>query len=257
MRILFLGDVVGSVGRQIINDNFKSIKEKYSADLTIINGENAAHGKGITTKIYRQFKNLGIDAITLGNHAFSKSMIIDNIDDCSDLIRPCNMEPLNIGNGYIIKEVKGLKILVINVCGQVFMDNVVIDPYSACTNIIDSQKADIVFVDFHGEATAEKRCFFEYMKNKATIVCGTHTHIQTADEMIKDHRAFISDVGMCGPIDSILGRDIDEVINKTIYHEKTYFTPADGKGIICGVVIDVDEQTCNAINIERIQIRDI
>ena len=95
------------------------------------------------------------------------------------------------------------------------------------------------------------------MKNKATIVCGTHTHIQTADEMIKDHRAFISDVGMCGPIDSILGRDIDEVINKTIYHEKTYFTPADGKGIICGVVIDVDEQTCNAINIERIQIRDI
>ena len=103
MRILFLGDVVGSVGRQIINDNFKNIKEKYCADLTIINGENAAHGKGITTKIYRQFKNLGIDVITLGNHAFSKSMIIDNIDDCSDLIRPCNMEPLNIGNGYIIK----------------------------------------------------------------------------------------------------------------------------------------------------------
>lgn len=257
MKILFLGDVVGSVGRQIVNDNFKNIKEKYQIDFAIINGENAAHGKGITTKIYRQFKNLGIDVITLGNHAFSKSMIIDNIDECKDMIRPCNMEPLNIGKSYIIKEVKGLRILVINVCGQVFMDNVVIDPFSACLNIINKEKADIVFVDFHGEATAEKRCFFEYLKKKVTIVCGTHTHIQTADEMIKNHAAFISDVGMCGPIDSILGRDIDEVIDKTIYHEKTYFTPAKGKGIICGVVIEVDEQNHHATNIERIQIRDI
>ncbi len=255
MKILFLGDVVGKVGREVVNSKLSFLKQKYDVDFTVVNGENSAHGKGITTRIYKNFKNMGIDVITLGNHAFAKREILDSIYDCSDMIRPINMEPVNIGRGYIVKEVKDKKIAVINLCGNAFMDNISESPYSTMERVLNRIQADIIFVDFHAEATAEKVTFFEYFKSKATVIVGTHTHVQTADERIKDGCAYISDVGMCGAYDSILGRDIEEVFNLQIRKQPSKFLPAIGEGILCGVVIEINDLTNRAIKIERIQIR--
>lgn len=255
MKILFLGDVVGKVGRNAVINNLSFLKEKYKIDFTIVNGENSAHGKGITTKIYKNFKNIGVDVVTLGNHAFAKKEIMESLYDCSDLVRPVNLEPTGIGRNFVIKECLGKKIAVVNICGSVFMDKVVETPYDSMGRLLSIIKADIIFVDFHGEATAEKAIFFEYFRDKLTAVIGTHTHIQTADERIKNGCAFISDAGMCGAYDSILGRDIEEVFNLQIKKEPSRFKPAEGDYIVCGVVIEIDEKTNRSVSIERIQIR--
>lgn len=255
MKILFLGDVVGKVGRDIVNTKLSFLKEKYSVDFTIVNGENSAHGKGITTKIYKSFKNMDVDIITLGNHAFSKREILDSLYDCTDLLRPVNLDPMNIGRSYTIKEIKRKKIAVINICGSAFMDNIVENPYQSMERILSRISADIIFVDFHGEATAEKVTFFEYFKDRITVVVGTHTHVQTADERVKNGCAFISDVGMCGAFDSILGRDIEEVFNLQIKKIPSKFKPAEGSAILCGVLIEIDDITNRALKIKRIQIR--
>ncbi|MCF0109267.1 MAG: TIGR00282 family metallophosphoesterase [Erysipelotrichaceae bacterium] len=255
MRVLFLGDVAGSVGREVVTGQLDELRREYAPDLVIVNGENAAHGKGITRRIYRELKNIGVDIITLGNHAFSKKEIIEQMDELDDLARPLNLEPYNVGMRVVTKEVCDLKVAVVNVLGQVFMDDIRISPFEAFDEVLEEIDADIVIVDFHGEATSEKRIFFEYYKGKVNAVIGTHTHVQTADEMIEDGCAFISDVGMCGPYHSILGRDTNEVIEKIVFGKKTHYTPAEGPGIICGVVIDFDDQTCQAKDIIRIQKR--
>lgn len=255
MKILFLGDVVGKVGREVVRNNLSFIKERYAIDFTILNGENAAHGKGITQKIYKFFKNIGVDVVTLGNHAFSKREIVDCIYDCKDLIRPYNMHPLGIGRSYTVKNINGKSVAVINLCGKIFIDKEVDDPYEAMQKILNSIEADIYFIDFHAEATAEKITFFEVYKDIATAIVGTHTHVQTADERVKNGCAYITDVGMCGGYDSVLGRDIEEVIDKQVFHKQTRFKPAETPAMLCGVVITIDDATNRAIEIERIQIR--
>ncbi|NLC96602.1 MAG: TIGR00282 family metallophosphoesterase [Erysipelotrichaceae bacterium] len=255
MNILFLGDVVGKAGRQIVNDKLSLIQNQYEIDFTIVNGENSAHGKGITTKIYKNFKRLNVDVVTLGNHAFSKREIIDHLDECSDLIRPINIEPSDIGKGIIIKKYKDKKIAIINLCGKVFMDSTTSNPIDVMNKILSKLVADIIIVDLHAEATSEKITFFEYFKSKLTAVIGTHTHVQTADERIKDGCAFITDVGMCGAYDSVLGRDIEEVFDLNIRKIPSRFKPAEGPAILCGVIINIDDNTNRAISIKRIQIR--
>ncbi|NLP22822.1 MAG: TIGR00282 family metallophosphoesterase [Erysipelotrichaceae bacterium] len=255
MKILFLGDVVGKAGRRIVNEKLSLLKKEYNIDFTIINGENSAHGKGITHKIYNNFKNVGVDVITLGNHAFSKREIIEHLDDCPDLIRPLNIEPKDVGKGIIIKEVLDKKIAVVNLCGNVFIDNCTESPFDVFEKVLPEIEADIIIVDLHAEATSEKVTFFEYYKDKITAVLGTHTHVQTSDERIKDGCAFITDVGMCGAYDSVLGRDIEEVFDLNIKKIPSRFKPAEGPAILCGVIIDIDDNTNRAINIKRIQIR--
>lgn len=255
MKILFFGDIVGASGRRGLEQYLPVLKSKYEPDFIICNGENSAHGKGITRKIYRQFKNLGIDVITLGNHAFSKRDIIEYMDEMEDMVRPKNMIPEDAGTCCVIKEVNGKHVAVISIMGQSFMDNVTQAPVDALQDILEELDADIIFVDMHAEATAEKRLVFEFFHKSITALIGTHTHIQTADELIKDGAAFMSDVGMCGAYDSILGRDIDEIINRTIYHENTRFVPSLTPAVVCACLITVDDNTNRAIAIERIQIR--
>lgn len=255
MKIFFLGDVVGSVGRQVLEKYLKTIQLEEQIDFTIINGENAAHGKGITSRIAHQLTSLGVDAITLGNHAFSKGEILTTMGDCPNLIRPMNLLPTDIGKSYLVKEVCGLKIAVINLCGKVFMDRVDKTPYECMDDLLRRVKADIYFVDLHGEATAEKQTFWHHYRNRVQIVVGTHTHVQTADECVVQGSAYITDVGMCGAYDSILGRDKDEVISHVVHGEFTHYTPAKGDGLLCGVVIEIDETTRKAIAIKRIQLR--
>ena len=255
LKILFLGDVFAKSGRDAVLKRLPLLKEEYQCDFVIVNGENAAHGKGINTKIYQSLINCGADVVTLGNHAFSKSEIKEDMNQYDSLVRPKNIEPEDIGHPYVIKKVKGKKIAVVNLLGQVFMDCATSSPIEAMENLLDEIDADIIIVDLHAEATSEKELFLRVFYQDVTAVIGTHTHVQTADEKVFNGCAFLSDVGMCGPYDSIIGRDAEEIISKIIKNEKTHFTPADGPAIICGCVIEIDENTNRAVSIRRIQER--
>jgi 2',3'-cyclic-nucleotide 2'-phosphodiesterase len=255
MKILFLGDVVGSVGRSMVIQHLKQIQEDEKIDFTICNGENAAHGKGITSRIYRQFRDCGIDVVTLGNHAFSKGELLTTMNECENLVRPMNLLPADIGKSVIVKNVCGLKVAVVNLCGVIFLDRIDVTPYECMDKILKTTDADIYFVDLHAEATAEKQTFWHNYRNRVQVVVGTHTHVQTADECVVNGSAYITDVGMCGVYDSILGRDKDEVLAHVVHGEFTHYTPAKGDGMLCGVVINIDETTKKATEIKRIQIR--
>ena len=255
MKILFLGDVVARSGCEAVIRSINSIQQAYSIDFTVINAENAAYGKGITKKLYQQLIEAGADVITLGNHAFSKKEIIPEFKNCPFLVRPANMDPLEVGNSLVIRERKEKKIAVINLLGNVFMRVSTDDPIKVMEEMIRDIDAEIILVDLHGEATSEKILFTQYFADRLTAVIGTHTHVQTADERIISGCAFITDVGMCGPYHSILGRDIDEMISHSIDYEQTTYKPADGPSVICGVVVETDDTTNRAVAIERIQIR--
>jgi len=258
MRILFIGDIVGKSGRDIVSSLLYTLKSEHKADLVIANGENSAHGKGITYKIYKQLLAEGVDYITMGNHTFSKSEILEHIDEMANLVIPYNHCKRSGGNYYKNIQYKGLKICLTNILGDVLMGETSISPYEAMNNVLEETKndnVDIYFVDFHAETTAEKRIFLEYFKNDIDIVVGTHTHIQTADEQIIDDCAFISDVGMCGSYYSVIGRDIKESVDQKVFGIKSQYTIAEGPAIFNGVIIDIDEKLKKPINIQRIQIR--
>lgn len=258
MNILFLGDIVGRSGREAISSSLSFIKKENNIDLVIANGENAAHGKGLTIRLYNELLLDGIDIFTMGNHSFSKKEIIDHLDLMDKLVLPINMVTNTYGHEYYIYKYNDIKICVTNVLGEVLMNDLATSPYEAMDNLLEKTKdkdIDIYFVDFHGETTAEKRLFAEYYKDKIDIVVGTHTHVQTADEQMIDNLAYITDVGMCGPFKSVIGRDINELISNKIYNEKTRYSISEADAIICGVIIEIDDKNKKATNIKRIQIR--
>lgn len=255
MKILFLGDIVGKKGREVIRDSLSSLKDKYNPDFIVANGENAAHGKGLTEKTYNELVSYGIDCLTMGNHTYSKKELLDVIDKLDKLIVPLNIKDRK-GEGFRIFNVNNKKVCVINLLGQAFMGDYMENPFTVFEDFIKNVKADLFLVDFHGEATAEKRIFAEYFKNDVDIVIGTHTHIQTADECIlHDNIAFISDVGMCGPYDSVIGRSVDESIKSHVFKEKTRYETCDNDPILCGVLIDINDSLNKPVDIVRIQIR--
>ncbi|NLC41986.1 MAG: YmdB family metallophosphoesterase [Erysipelothrix sp.] len=254
MKILFIGDVVGKPGRRVVKKYLPELIKEHQIDVTIVNGENAAHGKGITRKLYDELRRAGADVITLGNHAFSKRELLDDLADLEYLVRPINLIPTDIGISTKVLEVKGMTLAISSVMGDVFMDNVYESPYDAMNTILDTVEADCHLVDFHGEATAEKQTFVHLFKEYCVAIIGTHTHVQTADESIFDGCAYISDVGMCGVIESILGRDIDEVIDRTIHGIKTHYTIANGPAMLNGLIIEVENG--RATSVERLNIRE-
>lgn len=255
MKLLFVGDIVGSVGRNMVLKHVNEIKAQRGIDYVIANGENAAHGKGITKKIYHQLLDNGVDLITMGNHTFSKETIYSFLDDAHQLLRPMNLAPLEGGQYYKVVEINGLKVCFVNLMCEVFMIKVEGSPFACMEEILDEVDADVYFVDLHGEATSEKIAFSYYFENHVQVVVGTHTHVQTADERCTNGTAFISDVGMCGTYRSVIGRDIEEVLTRFTTDEKTRFTVAQGDGIFCAVVVEIDELSKQAVSIERIQIR--
>ncbi|NLZ75281.1 MAG: TIGR00282 family metallophosphoesterase [Erysipelotrichia bacterium] len=255
LRVLFVGDIVGKQGRKALSNHLPFLQEKYNYDLLIVNGENSAHGKGITKKIYDFFINLGVDCITMGNHTFSKDNIFTFIDDAGKLIRPANLEPENFGKAVHLIEFKNKKIGIFNVCGSIFMTNTTKTPFEALEKLLKDNPCDIKIVDIHAEATSEKYAFMQYFKKEVQMIVGTHTHIQTADEAIFDRCAFICDVGMTGPYNSVLGRDTDEVLTSMLDEIKTRYTISTEEAILSAVVVDIDLSELKAIKIERIQIR--
>ncbi len=255
LRVLFVGDIVGKQGRKALSKHLPFLKDRYNYDLLVVNGENSAHGKGITKKIYDFFINLGVDCITMGNHTFSKDNIYTFIDDAEKLIRPANLEPEDFGKSCYITEIKGKKVGIFNVCGTIFMANSTKTPFEAFEKLLIDNPCDIKIVDLHAEATSEKYAFMQSFKQEVQMIVGTHTHIQTADEAIFDNCAFICDVGMTGPYDSVLGRDTDEVLTSMIDKIKTKYTISNEEAIFSAVVVDIDIHEQKAVSIERIQIR--
>jgi metallophosphoesterase (TIGR00282 family) len=253
-RILFLGDIVGKSGRNRVRAELPDLVRRYSPTFTIFNGENAASGIGITPDIAQEFFNWGADAITLGNHAFDKREIVPYLDIENRIVRPANLPPTAPGVGMATIERDGIVLAVINLCGRVFMGTYD-DPFRTVDRLIESAGTPHVFIDFHAEATSEKIALAWYVNGRATAVVGTHTHVPTADERIlPGGTAAITDVGMCGPIDSVLGVERAIVIQRFLTGMPAKFEVAETTSVISGVVIDVEVLTGRAVAIERVRI---
>lgn len=258
MIILFVGDVVGSPGRQMVKEYLPKLKKKYSPHFTIINGENAAHGKGITEGIYRSFIEGGADVITMGNHTWNKKEIFDFIDDAKQLIRPANFPTGNPGKGIAYVKSAGKELAVINLQGRTFLPPIDC-PFQKADELIEEAKkrTPYIFVDFHAEATSEKLAMGWYLDGRAQAVVGTHTHVQTADNrVLPEGTAFITDVGMTGPYNGILGVERETIIKRFKTGLPGRFEVAEGPTSLSAVVIQINDQTKKAVKIERILIND-
>ena len=256
MKILAVGDIVGSAGINELKQQLKGIKEKENIDFTIVNGENSAEGMGITEKNFNDIISQGVDVVTMGNHTWGKKDIFKFIDN-PKIIRPANYPEGVVGKGYNIYECKGKKIAVINLMGRVDINILTENPFLIAKKIISKieNKVDMIFVDFHAEATAEKIALGYYLDGKVTAIFGTHTHVQTADERIIDKKvAFISDAGMTGPYLSSLGCDLDSVITR-MRGLSSKFLISENSGQFAGVVIEFNEKH-QPISTERVLIND-
>src|SRR5690625_1575874 len=259
MKILFIGDVVGSPGRDTLTNYLPRLKEKLRPQLTIVNGENAAAGRGIKEKIYKQFLDLGAQAVTLGNHTWDKKEILDFIDDAPYLIRPANFPENNPGKGITYVKINDLEIAIINLQGRIFLDPHD-NPFKKADALINEakQRTNIIFIDFHAEATSEKQAFGWYVDGRVSAVVGTHTHIQTADERILPQgTAYISDVGMTGSYDGIIGFKKEAIIKRFTTNMPTRFeVEEEGRNQLSGCLITIDQLTGKATEMKRILIND-
>ena len=257
MKILFLGDIVGKVGRRVVVNNLEKLVKKYQVDFVIANGENATHGKGLIEKHYYELLNAGVDCITLGNHYLSKDRILDFIEDADALVRPLNLSKRIGGEGSRLFSVNGVNIRVTNVLGTAFMKEEVASPYYSLKSLIDTLQDEdsIHIVDYHAEATGEKMCFGYVFDGLVSAVLGTHTHVQTNDaKILENGTAFISDVGMCGAANGVLGFEKNSVIKVTMFGEKDRFGfDEQDQGLINGVVLTIDETTHKALEIVPIK----
>lgn len=226
MNILFIGDIVGKVGRKALKKNLDSVCKKYKINFIIANGENISRGRGMNENHYNFLINQGIDCITLGNHYKDRPEIIDYLDFADEVVRPLNIKEDFPGVGSKVFDVNGVKIRVTNLLGLAFSKLDVDDPYTSIEKIIEIDDSDIHIVDFHAEATGEKKAFAYALKNTVSAVIGTHTHVQTRDaQILNTGTMFISDVGMCGSYNSVLGCEISSVIERVIKHnENTRFS---------------------------------
>ncbi len=258
MRILLLGDVCGPAGMRIIKSKLSEIIKEKKIDFTIVNGENAAdNGKGITKKNFKDLVDSGVDVVTSGNHIWDQKEILEMIDKEKKLIRPANLLEGQPGNGFGIYEVKNKKIVVINLIGNVFMKKSR-DLFSFTEKIVKKfqlkKNADFIVIDIHGEITSEKMALGHFLDGKVTTVVGTHTHVPTSDtKILKNGTAYQTDLGMCGDYDSVIGMNKDNSIKKFKKDpsaENHY--PANGDASLSGVIVEADDETGLAKNINQI-----
>lgn len=259
MNILLIGDIVGQPGCEFFEKNILPFKKYNNIDLVIVNGENSAVGNGILPKTAQMLLNVGADAITLGNHALTRREIYDYLDnEQNPIIRPANFDITAPGRGSMIIDMGKTKVGIINLIGSVYMPPCENPFRCADEEVLEmkNQGANIIIVDFHAEATAEKRALGYYLAEKVSAVVGTHTHVQTSDEQILDGgTAYITDLGMTGPADSVLGVEKELAIQKIKTNLPVRFAnPQTDKCVMEGVIITADEKTGTANHIERIRL---
>ncbi|MGX2943651.1 TIGR00282 family metallophosphoesterase [Enterococcus alishanensis] len=258
MRLLFIGDVVGSLGRNTITEYLPRLKKKYHPQLTIVNGENAASGRGITEKIYKKFLQDGVDVVTLGNHTWDNRDIFEFIGDAKKMIRPANFPAGTPGQGIVFIKINELELAVINLQGRVFMNDLD-DPFRKADELVAEarKRTEYIFIDFHGETTSEKQAMGWYLDGQVSAVVGTHTHVQTNDaRILPKGTAYLTDVGMTGPYDGILGMKRGPVIEKFMTAlPKRFEVVEEGRFVLSGCVIDLDKDG-RAKKIENILINE-
>lgn len=253
MKILAVGDLVGECGLNILKQTLPKIRKEKNIDFVIVNAENVASGMGITAKDFNELLKLKVDVITMGNHTWAKKDIFTFIDN-PKLLRPANYSKGVVGKGIGIYECKNKKIAVMNLIGRTDMHVLSENPFTVAQELLDEVKADIKIIDFHAEATAEKIAMKYFIDGKATVLFGTHTHVQTADETIFEKgTGYITDLGMTGPKHSVIGMDINASIKRFVTTLPERYRIATGECMLNAVVFDVDDNTNKVKKINRIR----
>lgn len=256
MRVLCVGDVCGSIGCRYAAKVLPELRRSEKIDFTIINGENSADGNGITPESAEMLFAVGADVITGGNHSLRRKEVHSLLDENDFILRPHNMQ-CEYGKGYTVIDLGRTRAAVINLSGQIYLDRIPTEnPFLAADSLIEQAKADgikLIFIDFHAEATSEKRALGLYLDGKVTAVFGTHTHVRTADEQILPHgTGYITDIGMTGPINSILGVKTDIIIDRLRNNGQQKFELADGPCMLNGCIFDVDISTGKTLAVEAV-----
>lgn len=255
MRILFIGDVVGKPGRQIVQSGVPRLIEQHQLDLVVANAENAAGGSGLTPKIYKELIAAGVDAITLGDHVYRRREIYPTLEAEANIVRPANLPPEAVGREWAAVEARnGVIVGIACLLGQLFMKPID-NPWRAADRVLAAMPADVVvrLIDFHAEATSEMQLMGRYLDGRVSAVLGTHTHVPTADEcVLPGGAAFQCDVGMTGPYESIIGRRIERVMETTLTANPTQFDVASSDVRLGGAIIEVDADTGRATAIQRV-----
>lgn len=257
MKILLIGDIVGNSGVKKVKEVIPEYKKENNIDFIIANGENSADGMGITQKIFEDLKKTGVDVVTMGNHTWGKREIFPLLTD-EQLIRPANYPQGVPGRGYTIRTVNDKKIAVVNLIGRVDIAVLSENPFLKMDEILKKlkDKADIIIVDFHAEATAEKIAMGYYLDGRVTCVFGTHTHVQTADETILEKgTGYITDIGMTGPKKSVIGMDVSASVKRFVTTLPERYKVSDDKEIVLtGCVLEINDETCRIEKISRIKL---
>ena len=260
VRFLFIGDIVGKPGRDIVCRAVKGLVAKYNLDLIIANAENAAGGSGLTPAIYRDLVRAGVDAVTLGDHVYRRKEIYSVLESESNIVKPANLPPESVGREWVVVKARNCESIAIAcLLGQLFM-RPVDSPWQAADRILKALPSEVKirFVDFHAEATSDMQLMGRYLDGRVTAVLGTHTHVPTADECIfPSGTAFQCDVGMTGPFESIIGRRIDRVMETTLTGNPTEFDVATADVRLCGTIVTADPETGRATAIERLCVTEV
>jgi 2',3'-cyclic-nucleotide 2'-phosphodiesterase len=256
-----VGDVVGQCGRSTLAATLPTIYTMYSPELVVVNGENATSGRGLTPHHAQQLFSVGANVITLGNHTWDQKDLVSHLDNEPRIIRPANFPPGTPGNGFtIVMAANGVKVGIANLMGRVQMDPLE-DPFKHADLIIQhfaNERVKVSLFDVHAEATSEKQAIGYYLDGRASVVVGTHTHVQTADEQVlPGGTAYITDVGMTGPQHSVIGMNVEQVLRRFTTQRPTRFDVADGPGMLNAILADINAQSGHAISIERICMRDV
>jgi 2',3'-cyclic-nucleotide 2'-phosphodiesterase len=258
IRLLALGDVVGRPGRMIISQQLPTLVRQRQIDLVIANAENIAGGSGITTKLFHKIRSYGVDVVTLGDHIYRRPDIVPTLHSSERVVKPANLSIQAAGRPYtIVQTASGVPVVVMTVLGRVFVNFPADDPFAAVDRVYDDigNRAKIMVCDVHAEASSEKVALGHYMDGRFSLIFGTHTHVPTADaRILPSGSGYISDVGMCGPYDSVLGRRKDRVLKYMTTGMHQLFEIATGDVRMCGVLAEVDAETGRCLSIERIEV---
>jgi len=257
VRILCLGDIVGRPGRQVVHQRLPELVRRHNVDLVIANAENIAGGSGITTNLFHKIRSYGVDVVTLGDHIFKKADIIPTLQTSERIVRPANLANGAAGRIFtVVTTNSGVSVAVFCVLGRIFMNLPSDDPFAAAERVLQQvpQNVRVCVCDVHAEASSEKVAIGHWLDGRCSLIFGTHTHIPTADaKILPGGSAFISDLGMCGPYDSVLGRRKDRVVKFMTTNMPQPFDVATGDVRLCGALAEIDTDTGRALSLQRIE----
>jgi metallophosphoesterase (TIGR00282 family) len=259
IRVLCLGDIVGRPGRQILCQKLPQLVREKQADLVVANAENIAGGSGITQNLFNKVRSYGVDVVTLGDHIYKKSDIVPTLQASERIVRPANLSAQAAGRHFTcVTTNSGVSVCVFSLLGRIYMNLPADDPFAAADRVLALIPANVrcCVCDFHAEASSEKVAMGHWLDGRASVIFGTHTHVPTADaKILPGGSAFISDVGMCGPYDSVLGRRKDRVLKYMTTNMPVPFDVATGDVRLCGLLTEIDPATGRAISTERIEVK--